>query len=178
MRRKLLTIAAALSLVLFVMAAALWIRTLLSTTDVFFFQTAGGRSVYVFSELGRVDLSLGTVSGGQPRRQLSWKSSHTDASFASPPPGASVWYRLHFRDLGKWTLRHEGQRVAMRGFMFPLWLSATAFGILPAVWLARRWRRLRLRRHLCPRCGYDLRATPDRCPECGAVPEATRETAA
>ena len=33
---------------------------------------------------------------------------------------------------------------------------------------ARR-RRLRLKKGLCPDCGYDLRASEGRCPECGTI---------
>jgi predicted amidophosphoribosyltransferase len=40
----------------------------------------------------------------------------------------------------------------------------------PAVWLngLRKTRRAK-RLGLCPSCGYDLRASPERCPECGVT---------
>jgi hypothetical protein len=54
----------------------------------------------------------------------------------------------------------------------PWWFLTLLFAVAPAVALRRRWRVRRRRRlvaGLCPACGYDCRATPDRCPECGTV---------
>ena len=57
---------------------------------------------------------------------------------------------------------------------FPLWLPFCIFAILPTTIIAR-WVAVRLPRlwrtpaGRCAACGYDLRATPGRCPECGTT---------
>jgi hypothetical protein len=64
-----------------------------------------------------------------------------------------------------------------RSLYVPHWTLA-AVSALPAplsLWLLRhRRRRQRIRDGLCLKCGYDLRGTPDRCPECGTAADQSR----
>ena len=58
-------------------------------------------------------------------------------------------------------------------------MLAVVFGLWPGVFLC--WRLLRKRRCAaghCHACGYDLRATPERCPECGRVTTGLPKTSA
>jgi hypothetical protein len=65
-------------------------------------------------------------------------------------------------------------------------IAAILPGLQLAIWIRAIFRRYTLRRCTqaialrwsilrgrgpghCPKCGYDVRATPERCPECGAV---------
>lgn len=72
----------------------------------------------------------------------------------------SLWRLPSFRRL----------RSGVRIVTIPLWISPVVFGVYPVLVLIRgpmrRWRRRR--RGLCEGCGYDIRASQDRCPECGA----------
>jgi hypothetical protein len=98
---------------------------------------------------------------------------------------ADIWmsaggYDRHFALLGieyvEWsgaTLRPRGGQVRYRQFTVRFQTVVVVLGGLAVPW-AVAWRgRLRRRRRratgLCPACGYDVRATPDRCPECGAI---------
>jgi hypothetical protein len=62
----------------------------------------------------------------------------------------------------------------------PVALAIGLWAVLPALWWLLVYRRHRRRKRWiieqrCLICGYDLRATPDRCPECGAsVPQALK----
>ncbi len=68
--------------------------------------------------------------------------------------------------------RFAVSRPGIRGWgiqvIVPLWALAVPLALPGGLWA---WHRRRLRRQrragLCLNCGYDLRATPDRCPECG-----------
>ena len=89
-------------------------------------------------------------------------------SAARPVPyAAGTWpHRLGFGHES-----HRGPDFQWRAVIFPMWLPTALFGALPLARAALFVRgRRRMREGHCCKCGYDLRATPDRCPECGHAP--------
>ncbi|MDB5292350.1 MAG: hypothetical protein JWL69_3591 [Phycisphaerales bacterium] len=63
------------------------------------------------------------------------------------------------------------QNVSHFSMTVPCYAVTLPLAFAPAVWLMRFRRSRRMRRlartGFCRKCGYDLRATPGRCPECG-----------
>ncbi|MDB5329176.1 MAG: hypothetical protein JWP03_327 [Phycisphaerales bacterium] len=140
--------------------------------DVVGFETCpappAGVEWYVRSVYGILYFARNDYATDQSPRPLAWTTHVPHPVFAGPVVQTG---RVNFvvgpfsmgGGGGAWTW-HTATTV-------PHWFPAALATILPAVWLVGgRRRRRRAAAGLCHSCGYDLRATPERCPECGAVP--------
>jgi hypothetical protein len=72
----------------------------------------------------------------------------------------------------RWVEGVDAVEVSYRFLWTPYWILAAAAGLIPVLWVTgrgrravRRWRWVRGNR--CVECGYDLRGSRGRCPECG-----------
>jgi hypothetical protein len=81
----------------------------------------------------------------------------------------TIFNRLGFSGAGGPPEAMQPPRRIYVWVIVPFWALTLAAGLLPTLWLRRRIL-YRSRTGHCTVCSYDLRATPDRCPECGAVP--------
>ena len=95
-----------------------------------------------------------------------------------PMAPASRWTEWGFSYYRLIDRSNDDYRQRGLDLVVPCWLLTISSAVAPATWLVVRfkwWRRgTRAKRGLCVRCGYDLRATPGRCPECGAEPTVVR----
>jgi hypothetical protein len=96
-----------------------------------------------------------------------WKFSHNDYPGGDPERMKSD---VGFLGFGYRT----GNYVSFRGedswyeWTVPYWFLVLALAVLPSLAISKALRKRHQRKSgHCPACGYDLRATPDRCPECG-----------
>jgi hypothetical protein len=132
-----------------------------------------GRSCFVISSF-EGSIGFGIITSYRPADEpssLRIVAHWNDVDSAST--GARPTGRILLVPFGDEATHHrDGTLITRHRTLFiPHWWLLIVLGILPIQWLRRR-RRSEGRAGCCVQCGYDLRATPDRCPECGTAPAA------
>ncbi|MDB5320159.1 MAG: hypothetical protein JWN40_1790 [Phycisphaerales bacterium] len=117
--------------------------------------------VYLWKETDVDSDGLAEPVRGWDRAYRSNSSGDTDETVAGLP--VRRWQPVRTFDVNN--SLHRTAYVVV-----PHWTLAAALAAGPLMSLRRRFvRRRRQSTGLCPVCGYDLRATPGRCPECGMI---------
>ena len=153
----------ALSLILLAAILVLWVRGYF-TYEVIGFR-GHGKQAWIESSSG--SLATFAISSSEPLHEnLSWYWHIAGVPEPIPEPIQLSWGRFGFGVVSK----RLGTRH-VRATFAPAWSVAVVTAVLPVVRIICRWdRKRRLKPGHCRHCGYDLRATPDRCPECGTIP--------
>jgi hypothetical protein len=88
------------------------------------------------------------------------------------------WNRTFCRRLGFLFQTYQSRGISRSYLAAPTWFVALPFALVPFWTIFRISQRARRRQKgWCIFCGYDLRASPEKCPECGtAVPPANCTT--
>jgi len=184
MRRKLFTLAAGMSAVLCVGVCVLWVRSWWVDDRLSWNRIVDGAALEywegsVHSMRGRMWVSTWHQKGywddRHARPPTNWAGLHWERESPSAPrvyePFSYHWlcgfWGSHAPYVHQVTTLVD-EWYGGRMVSFPAWVPAIVTLPLPLIGLRRSVvRRRRARRRLCVRCGYDLRASPERCPECG-----------
>jgi len=118
-------------------------------------------TVWIYSSSGFFQIGLDVYKYDHPHRPSHWvwRSSHNRVDDVR-----TAWI------LSGWWKGNPGQAAWLTSIEFSYAFAVLFFAIPPIIRiLVRRRQRQRRAMNICQVCGYDLRATPERCPECGRV---------
>jgi hypothetical protein len=187
--RKMFDWAAALSLAICILALVLGVRSFWRA-DAFVMEWA--KKWEISSNLGILEFSVLTQYPAKvlspmkyvpigPRQAVSPVIRFQHYASSPHPFIRAYWYRILNGRQGEFAQTSFGlgnNTPAKTGIErigpllgIPAWAIVLIAALLPCIWMMRtrkrRLAKMRLSRSLCVHCGYDLRATPDRCPQCG-----------
>ena len=178
MLRLLVNLLAALSLLISLAFATLWVRSHY-IRDLYIFSVNGGDVHAVQSILGRLHVKTDFLPPGA--RSIGAAQHNADRlapnaiwnGALSGYPARAEWraggfiVQTYTRSQMNFLMMAAPIVTRHRLIVVPYWALTTLFAALPGCWL---FHRLLLRRRapgLCGKCGYDLRASTEKCPECG-----------
>jgi hypothetical protein len=177
--RHLFTLCSALSLVLCIAVCVLWVRSYHMTEQVNWRNAGGWRAVR--SASGNLEVALLLADWTDYPNEF--RKPRYERDVARPPFNYLMVMGGNWDDVNSdwewrgfgWHQKRNTRRGTLHATAFvPFWSIAAVTALPPLGWVTLRFRSRARRRRLkaqglCPSCGYDLRATPERCPECGAI---------